>query len=997
MLIVFAPQPSKKDSADTELRNTPSQKESTSDIDYFEKFTLLDEVVPGEQAPKLQEEVEQPAAKPQAEEQKPAKETATGSPSASEDSFVFVTDVEIVGEHLDEVFYGDGAPTDTLRQREDDEAEDGAGMRTRRESQRSTKENGTVLFGSEETILTPIFISPGPPKIIDPILLEEPTAMSFMYSDLYEDAVGERRKSDGGHSEAESLASEKSFKRSLSESEEADGYLEKFILKDETPTVEVQPDSAEDETEGRMMWSKSKFEMTGCLARVAQEEDKDKTKTEEPKAQEGSTEEMSEDLQEKWEIVTETENEREEKQLSTATEEQAVGQTSEESIQESKLMEEKMQDQEVKHEVKREQTEPPESRTDELPPETQQVDKETEKTEDIDKHQRGEPAEKVSERSIIESNLSCQTQKQTEKTAEVLEEVTEEAAVKAPVSTEVPQMVIQSEIQTETTEKSLSEEAATDTEMAATDVKEITAAETETPAEVKELETVRQEILNSAEPAVEIEASAETSMCEEKEAVAPEKAAPVEVITDCEPTVHAVVKVTEKTEDEKEIQTKVQIDLQEVTRQEALIEKMVAESPYFVPEADQQSEVKTEISSEVAEPLMPDKVMTGSGKKQHEILETDQRQQDKSAAGSETEKTKLTAEATDAVQNLVDVGDELLLLVPKGKAVEMDIEIGQWPEKITKSALSEPDNTCEHLIVSENTTICSEALQAAMEETITEPQLEKEPQVALKLDALLRNELDRSYSPAAPVEEADTEEQKTGRDLEEDEGVFSLLRSFTPREDLSDLHREDVQSEAAEVEQKTEIQKVEDAPEINIMTKYVSPEIDLHTDDVGQKIMLDEAAAEGPEVTAEEPEYEMISKQDAREITKSEIQRDAEELRPESGQEREERMEMKVETEQNVLDLSADEELIEDDYEIIDAEEESQARLAAELQGMDWFCLTCECLLSKDDCECGEHRSHQVTAVDKAYEGIKVMYYVDVHMMCEYKAYTTFVLELDLC
>ncbi|KAE8292271.1 Cardiomyopathy-associated protein 5 [Larimichthys crocea] len=51
-------------SADTELRHTPTPKESTSDIDYFEKFTLVDVVVPGEQAPELQEvKGEQPSSK----------------------------------------------------------------------------------------------------------------------------------------------------------------------------------------------------------------------------------------------------------------------------------------------------------------------------------------------------------------------------------------------------------------------------------------------------------------------------------------------------------------------------------------------------------------------------------------------------------------------------------------------------------------------------------------------------------------------------------------------------------------------------------------------------------------------------------------------------------------------------------------------------------------------------------------------------------------------
>ncbi|TKS78811.1 Cardiomyopathy-associated protein 5 [Collichthys lucidus] len=524
-------------SADTELRHTPTPKESTGDIDYFEKFTLVDVVVPGEQAPEPQEvEGEQPAAKPQVEEQKPAKETATDSPSASEDSFVFVTDVEIAGEHLDEVFYGEGAPADEHQRREDDEGDSGTGLRRRRESQRSTKESGSVLFGNEETTLTPIFISSGPPKIIDPILLEEPTAMSFMYSDLYEDAVGERRRSDEECSEAESVTSEKSYKRRLSDSEEPDGYLEKFTLKDEIPTVEVQQEPVKIRKEGRMMWS----------------------------------------------------------------------------------------------------------------------------------------------------------QKETS------------------VESQVP--------------------------------------ETKT---------------------------------------------------------------------------------------------------------DQEPEVKTEILSEVTKPVMTDKVKTDSEIKQHTILGSKQHQQEESVPDDESDKTKLIPEAED--------------------------------------------------------------------KTSTE----------------------------------DTDVQKM--------------------EDLSGLHREDIQPEAADVEQNAQTHKVEDATETNIVKVDSCLDIDLHKEDAEQKMEQDEAVAEASEVIVEKLECEVISEQDAKEMPQPETQRAAEEPKSEPGQEKEEKMEIDVEEEEEEksFDLSPDEEPIEADYDIIDAEEESQARLAAELEGMDWFCLTCGCLLSEDDSVSGEHRSHEVTDVDKAYEQIK--------------------------
>uniref|UniRef100_UPI0037E962AD cardiomyopathy-associated protein 5 n=1 Tax=Semicossyphus pulcher TaxID=241346 RepID=UPI0037E962AD len=910
-------EPSEQDSsADTELSKTPTPNESTGDIDYFEKFTLVDTVVPGDQAPEEQQqgEAEKPAGKPQEEEQKPSNETATVSPSASEESFVFVTDVEIVGEHLDEVFYGEGAPPDALQRREDDDEECGGRMRMRRESQRSSKESGSVLFGSQETILTPIFLSPGPPKIIDLILLEEPTAMSFMYSDLYEDAVGERRKSDEECSEAESVASEKSYKRRFSDSEEADGYLEKFTLKDEIPTVEDQSELAEDKREGRMMWSQNKFEISGCLTRAVKEEEQDEA--EEIKTQEVSVGEKREDGQSAAiEEKGETEKEREEIKLSLET--KAVGGISEESVQESKPAE----DHTEVEEVKPDHTDPPESSA---LLETQQEDAKAEKTEESEAHQREVPEETT---SVPEAAPPHQTQEEAEKAAEVVVDASEETPATAPVRREVPH-ITQSEI-TESSEKILCEEATTDTETAAAEEEVVTEAVADAAAEVKEPETYRQETLTSTE----IKTPAETSPCEETEAA---DVAPVEVITDCDSAVHAVVEVIEKAVDENEIQTQVQIDLQEVPSAEtrdaqtaaageeergAKTESVERKVPEVITQTDQGSEVKSEVSRELEE------VKRDSVKEQHEIIESEQRQQEEEPeADSGSDKTKLitskdekpTVDTGSGVQETENVGDELIVLVPKGQAVEMDIEVSQPSEKTASdtAALSEPDGTCEP----ETITISPESLQAPSEETVTESEQEVQPEVVLKDEAPPRNELDDRYSPPAPVEEAETEDQKMERYFEEDAAVFSPLRSFTPQEDLSGLHREDLLSEEAD-----------------------------------------------------ELEYEMIYEQDAKEMPEQETQRDVEEAKPELGQEREERMEMEIEVEkkEEVFDLSPDEELIEADYDIIDAEEESQARLAAELQGMDWFCLTCGCLLSEDDCSSGEHRSHEVTAVDRAYEEIK--------------------------
>ena len=851
--MLISPHPSEQDSsqpsADTEDGHTPTQKESTSDFDYFENFNLLDHAVPAEQVPELQQENLQPPVELQAEEQTPAKET--DSPSASEDSFVFVTDVDIVGEHLDEVFYGEGSPADAPQRKDEDEADGGVRMRMRRESQRTMKEGGLVLFGSEETTLTPIYISSGPPKIIDQILLDEPTAMSFMYSDLYEDAVGQRQRSDEECSEAESVVSDKSYKRRFSDSDEAEGYLEKFILKDETSNVEAQPESVNDRRKGRMMFLQSEFEMTGCLTRTVEEAEIDKTKTEEPKIQEVRAGDRSEDVQSAtFEEKIEVEN------LSMLPGEQGGAEASEESVQGFELTEDK----EMKHEVKRDQAEPQSSSTDETLPDIQEVEKEVEQKErESEEHQREE--HKESEQSLTETKQPCQTEEEAEKMPEGLVKAEDETE---PESNEVPQPDVQSEIQTETSEKSLSEETAADTKMEAADEKteedvdedegvfsplrtftpledlsglqgedippeepdvelkaevnkaadapeaiiiiqevapDVDLQREDTEQQMEQEVVVEEDIITSTETSGEMKTSVVTSPCEETEDV-PEDVGPVEVITDCDSAVQAVVEVTEKAVNEKEIQTQVQIDLQEATHDDttdvptATVEAAAkSQSPEIVAEAHQESEVQTEISSEVAEPVIPEEVETDSDEKHREIVEALQQQPEESM--TEVKANTPTDDTGTVVQDMVSVGDELIVFVPKGQAVEMDIDISQWSDTTPSDAqaLPEPDSVYEHLVASEDT-------PTPIKETKTETQLELEPEVHEKVEEPLENDLDRAYPPPAPEEEVDTEEKKTEEDVDEDEGVFSPLRTFTPLEDLSGLQGEDIPPEEPDVELK---------------------------------------------------------------------------------------------------------------------------------------------------------------------------------------------------
>lgn len=773
-------------------------------------------VGPGERALEEQETGER-AAKAATEQPKPAKDAAKDGLPAPEDAFVIVSDVDIVGEHLDEVFYGEGAAADVLQQREH-EAECGAGMRSRRESQRSAKESGSVLFEAEETTLTPIFISPGPPKIIDPILLEEPTAMSFMYSDLYEDAVGERRKSDEEHFESESVASEKMSKRRRSDSEEPDGYLEKFILKDETPTVEVPPESAEDRREGRMMWAQSNFEMTGCLTRVEEGDDEVRRETEETKEQDIAAEGGDDDPE-------------------RAKVDEHAGQTTGKHSSERLIV----RDEEVKGDVSEGQSEGPEERLTAQP--ISSKDEETER-----------------------ADQSCQSQGATKITDQSAANVTGESA---------------------------------------TEVEPAGGQDTFTGAAK--------------------ERSAQTSQREEKEAAA---STDVDVTADCDAT--ALVELNDKPLDEEELGSEAHAGLQEARGTEETAGD-TAESL----EPELLIEVEQETGGDQERPETSEEVGSSS---EGELQESRPHPEETSATtASPTGKTLLTPEAKDE-DSAEDGGDseaeDFVLLVPKGQAVEMDIEISHFPKTTTD------DSQCGGL-TPPLVTMETESPRSPDDGTMAEPQLE--------VKANDDQEQNSHSCPPEPVQEAITDPETA--DI--NEGVLPSLRSFAPLEDLSGLE-EDVRSEAQGEGEEVEVSKAD------VDEGRWSPEADVCGEGEEGTLKLEEAAAESPDVNAEELDYEVICEQEAQELVAAEPQRGAEEPEPEA------------QPQEELIDSSAEEEHIEEDYEVFDAEEQRQARLAAQLQGLDWFCLTCGDLLSEDDRAAEEHRNHEVADVDAAYEQIKV-------------------------
>ncbi|XP_029301164.1 cardiomyopathy-associated protein 5 isoform X1 [Cottoperca gobio] len=235
----------------------PPVRGAAGHVDYFEAFTMIDAQAPGSPAVITQGQVEQEAEAEteilDAERPVESEDNTTTATSVDNDKSDTISLEEITSELLDEVFYGgtDNYLMKTLNK--DDEC--GAHLRL------PSKPSGSTLFGSQEDILTPIFLPEGPAKMIDQILLEEPKAMAFLYTDLYEEAIGSREKEE----DTESMGSEKSF-HSRQSDREARGYLEKYVLIDETPALEVEPaDKEKSPEEGARVLSQDLYDFEDLL------------------------------------------------------------------------------------------------------------------------------------------------------------------------------------------------------------------------------------------------------------------------------------------------------------------------------------------------------------------------------------------------------------------------------------------------------------------------------------------------------------------------------------------------------------------------------------------------------------------------------------------------------------------------------------------------------------------------------------------------------------
>ncbi|XP_016065847.1 PREDICTED: cardiomyopathy-associated protein 5 [Miniopterus natalensis] len=203
-----------------------------SEEDYFEKYTLIDYNISPES------EKQKAPGKLNVEEKlsKEVTEETVSFPEGSEES-VLEHEYDLV--KLDESFYGPERDYSTLSHPETQKSLV-IQKSTDRDASKSTsrdvdsKSPGMPLFDTEEGVLSRSRIFPTTAKAINPELLEEPPALAFLYKDLYEEAVGEKKKEGETASEGDSVNSEASFPSRNSETNDGTGiYFEKYTLKDD--------------------------------------------------------------------------------------------------------------------------------------------------------------------------------------------------------------------------------------------------------------------------------------------------------------------------------------------------------------------------------------------------------------------------------------------------------------------------------------------------------------------------------------------------------------------------------------------------------------------------------------------------------------------------------------------------------------------------------------------------------------------------------------------
>ncbi|XP_056378955.1 cardiomyopathy-associated protein 5 [Hyla sarda] len=200
---------------------------TVNDVDYFEKFTLVDSTVPKEPGFQC---IEQETVEVKGEQY--------NSSNKSESSF---DDDSYLLQSLDESFYGVSLDHDaTIFHQEPPIIEKSISDEIMGKKDKEVKTNGLTLFG-EEGVLTKSFFFPTSYPV-NPELLAEPPALAFLYSDLYEEARGGKTNKEHDQSDAESTSSVESFHSRISDDDGTGIYFEKFNLKDEIPPGDEKSD-----------------------------------------------------------------------------------------------------------------------------------------------------------------------------------------------------------------------------------------------------------------------------------------------------------------------------------------------------------------------------------------------------------------------------------------------------------------------------------------------------------------------------------------------------------------------------------------------------------------------------------------------------------------------------------------------------------------------------------------------------------------------------------
>ncbi|XP_072452204.1 uncharacterized protein [Chiloscyllium punctatum] len=218
-----------------------TSKAGNGDDDYFEKYTLVDEQVPVDlEITELKlEEISVPEAdNPSASKQK--------STSFCEDTEVFDFDeFDLSGNPgtFDSMTrkYGTPEPSAQISISERCKERKQEDFNKNVTDVLNQKEAGSLLFSTDEGVLSRSYNFPISTKLVDLALLEEPPALAFYYKDLYEEAKG-RKGQNNEQSDEDSSNPELSFPCQSSDTDDGNGlYFEKYVLRDDILESSKEP------------------------------------------------------------------------------------------------------------------------------------------------------------------------------------------------------------------------------------------------------------------------------------------------------------------------------------------------------------------------------------------------------------------------------------------------------------------------------------------------------------------------------------------------------------------------------------------------------------------------------------------------------------------------------------------------------------------------------------------------------------------------------------